>query len=115
MSSLAVRLRDILDAIEGIRGSVDGLSFADYVQHWTTRRVTERGIEIISEASRHIPNDLKARFPGVPWPAIQSIGNRLRHEYGRVDDEIVWNIAVEQLERLEPAIRALLDATRHGP
>jgi uncharacterized protein with HEPN domain len=42
------------------------------------RWLVERGIEIISEASRHLPDELKARHPEIPWPKVAGIGNVLR-------------------------------------
>lgn len=56
-------------------------------------RTVERSIEIISEASRHIPEELKAQFPDVPWQQIAGIGNVLRQDYEIVDDHITWDVA----------------------
>jgi uncharacterized protein with HEPN domain len=55
------------------------------------RRAVERELEIISEASRHIPADLQEAAPEVPWREIAGIGIVLRHEYQRVADKIVWS------------------------
>ena len=106
--SLKPRLLDLLDAIAGVQGAAGHMELELYRNSWQARRATERGIEIISEASRHIPDDLKARFPEVPWRQIAAIGNVLRHEYQRVEDQIVWNVAREHLEPLERAVRSML-------
>jgi uncharacterized protein with HEPN domain len=68
----------------------------------------ERCIEIVSEASRGIPQVLKGEFPEQPWPEIAAIGNLLRHSYDRVDDLIMWKIATRSLPELRPAIVAAL-------
>ena len=60
-------LQDILEAIEGVRGAVGSMSLEAYVASWATRRAAERAIEIISEASRHLPEPLRATEPDVPW------------------------------------------------
>jgi uncharacterized protein with HEPN domain len=83
-------LHDILEAIVGARGAVRGMTLDAYVASWTTRRAVERAIEIISEATRHLPERLKASEPNVPWREIASIGNVLRHAYHRVDDEVIY-------------------------
>jgi len=60
-------LADILEAIEGIQQATDGKSFVDFQQDWLLRHAVQRAIEIISEASKHIPDHLKEtqpRFPG---------------------------------------------------
>jgi uncharacterized protein with HEPN domain len=69
----------------------------------------ERAIEIISEAVRHIPEPERAKYPDVPWRNIMAIGNKLRHEYQRVDPDIIWDIARTHLVDLRPVIEAILD------
>ena len=94
----------MLDAIEGIEATVGEAGFAEYARSWTMRRAVERGIEIISEASRHLPDELKAHYPQVYWQEIASIGNLLRHQYGRVDDRIMWRVVEKYLPELKDVV-----------
>jgi uncharacterized protein with HEPN domain len=55
------RLADILEAIERIRRVLEGVSLEAFEQDWEKRWVVERGIEVISEASRHLTDELKTR------------------------------------------------------
>jgi uncharacterized protein with HEPN domain len=98
----------MLDAIAGIEATVVEATLADYQGNWTMRRAVERGIEIISEASRHLPEEMKARYPQVYWREIAAIGNLLRHEYGRVEDHIMWRIVEEYLPELKVVTTDLL-------
>jgi uncharacterized protein with HEPN domain len=50
----------------------------------------ERSVEIISEASRHIPDEMKAMRAEVPWPRVTAIGNILRREYHGLSGNIIW-------------------------
>jgi uncharacterized protein with HEPN domain len=59
-----------------------------------------RCLEIISEASRHLPLDLKERHPSIPWTSVAGAGNFYRHEYGGVDRELVWGTVETQLPAL---------------
>jgi uncharacterized protein with HEPN domain len=102
--STRLRLHDMLDAIEGIQATVGEADFAEYARSWTMRRAVERGIEIISEASRHLPDQLKARYPQVYWQEIASIGNLLRHEYSRIDDRIMWRVVEKYLPELKDVV-----------
>ena len=102
--SARLRLHDILDAIEGIEATVGEAGFAAYARNWTMRRAVERGIEIISEASRHLPDELKAQYPRVYWQEIAAIGNLLRHEYGRIDDRIMWRVVQKYLPELKTVV-----------
>jgi uncharacterized protein with HEPN domain len=54
------------------------------------RAAFERYIEILCEASRHIPDALKDTEAHIPWPDVANIGNHIRHAYHRVDPEILW-------------------------
>jgi uncharacterized protein with HEPN domain len=102
--SVQLRLHDMLDAIEGIEATVGEAGFAAYARNWTMRRAVERGIEIISEASRHLPDELKAHYPQVYWQEIAAIGNLLRHDYGRVDDRIMWRVVEKYLPELKDVV-----------
>ena len=85
------RLRDIANAIDDINTLLEGKSFSDVQSDRFLRAALERFPEIISEASRHIPDALTAEADRVPWPRIKAIGNHIRHAYDRVDAEVLWN------------------------
>ena len=105
--SILLRLNDIREAIEGIDELVAGASAETFATSWAMQRATERALEIISEASRHIPEDLKLLAPEMPWRQIAAIGNLLRHEYQRADVTATWNIVKEHLPNLPAAIKRL--------
>ena len=92
-----------------------GVTFDSFALNWTMQRATERGLEIISEASRHIPDDMKALAPNIPWRQIAAIGNLLRHEYQRADVTATWNIIDEHLPALATVIERLIaEVEQHG-
>ena len=106
--SLRLRIWDILNAIEIARLSVGDLSLAQVQADPIRRFAAERAIEIISEASRHIPDDLKSKAEHLPWRQIEAIGNVLRHGYDTVNAEIIWKLAREDLIPLENFARLLM-------
>jgi uncharacterized protein with HEPN domain len=69
---------------------------------------TTRALEIISEASRRLPDDLKANHPSVPWRRIAGAGNVYRHGYDLVAEEVVWETVQTGLTGLRQAIEAEL-------
>ena len=109
MRSARVRLEDIAEAIEGIVQLLTGVDLQAFSTSWPLQRAVERGLEIISEASRGVHEDQKAAHQSVPWTEIAGIGNILRHEYHRVEPIIVWNITQTHLPNLAHAVRLMLD------
>ncbi|MGE7413130.1 HepT-like ribonuclease domain-containing protein [Methylobacterium tarhaniae] len=69
----------------------------------------QHALLIIAEAAKHIPPDLKASEPSVPWRQIHGLGNMLRHEYRRIDPVVLWSVITEHLAPLDAAAAALLD------
>jgi len=103
-----VVLEQMLEAIADIEQIIAGKSFAAYAAERTARRAVERCIEIVSEASRRLPPDLKERHPAIPWPKIAAIGNVLRHDYDVVNDATIWHAATVDLLPLKSALESLL-------
>jgi uncharacterized protein with HEPN domain len=102
---ISPRLSDIIEAIERIERTLDGISLETFEADWEKRWLIERGIEIISEASRHLPDDLKTRQTGVPWSKVAGIGNILRHDYDRVAPDVLWKLAIDDLPVLYQVCR----------
>jgi uncharacterized protein with HEPN domain len=102
------RLLHIRDEIEGVGLAVRGLSFAQYQDSYMHRRTVERAAQIVSEASRALPPDLLAQYADAPWSSIIGIGNILRHEYQRLDDKQLWEIATVHMPKLEPVVARML-------
>ena len=100
-------LYDVLTAIDGIEGAIAGKTFEEFKDDWVLRHAIQRGVEIISEACRRIPEALQKTQPDIPWREIMGIGNVLRHDYESVSDEIIWNVARHRLSSLRQAIKAI--------
>jgi len=98
---------EILSAISGIEEAVASHTVKSFANSWIIQRGVERGLEIVSEAVRHIPDDWLAREPSIPWQDVRSIGNRIRHEYHRVEPAIVWSVVVDDLPPLRAAVERL--------
>ena len=66
---------------------LEGFTYETFCDDLKTFYAVTRALEIISEASRRLPNELKARHPEVPWQAIADAGNFYRHSYERVIEQ----------------------------
>jgi uncharacterized protein with HEPN domain len=100
-------IRDILETIERVRGKVADKSFAEFEAEWDLRFVVQRAIEIISEATRRLPEELKATRPEIEWRSIAGIGSVLRHEYHTISNKIVWDVVQADLPLLQKAVEAM--------
>jgi uncharacterized protein with HEPN domain len=106
--SARIRLIDIREEIAGIRDLTRNATAESFGASWAMRRAVEHALLIIAEAAKHLPDDLRAKRPEVPWKRIHGLGNMLRHEYRRIDSDILWSVVTENLDGLDKAIEALL-------
>jgi uncharacterized protein with HEPN domain len=104
---VGVVLAEILDAIDGIDKHTAGKSLKDFKQDWLLRLAVQRALEIISEASRHLPDDLLPLAPDIPWKQIHGIGNVLRHEYHKIADDVIWSVIEQHLNPLKAAVQKM--------
>lgn len=100
-----VHLNDIIEAIERVRQSLGDIKLEAFETDWQRQWLVERGVEIISEASRRLPDELKARHPDIPWSKVAAIGNVLRHNYESISAPIMWKLVREDLQHLHRACR----------
>ena len=77
--TLSDRLDHILDAIDNIQQLLAGRTRTTFANDLILRLAVERSFEIVSEASRRLPNDVKERQPDIDWLGMADLGNRLRH------------------------------------
>ena len=105
----AQRLLDILGNIKAIGDFTAGMDFEDFVSNLQTLYAVTRALEIISEASRRLPDDLKSRHSNLDWIAIAAAGNVYRHEYETVDDALIWHTVKHSLDELGYAVRVELE------
>jgi uncharacterized protein with HEPN domain len=101
-------LRDILDAISIVEEAAAGHDLGSFSANRFLQLGIERSLEIISEAVRHLPEELLVRRPSIDWTGIRAIGNLMRHEYWRIDPDIVWSVVRDDLPALRMAIESLL-------
>jgi uncharacterized protein with HEPN domain len=102
-------LAQMLDNIERIRLWTSGHTLETYRANLMLRDAVERCLERISEASRRLPEEVRATQPHIPWRKVADVGNVLRHEYDDVADAEVWRIVVDNLSTLRSAIQSMID------
>jgi uncharacterized protein with HEPN domain len=103
---------DILESIALIEGYVQEMTEEQFRTDRKTVDAVVRNLEIIGEASKYIPDDVKRSHPEVDWAGMVGLRNRIAHRYFGVSTAIVWQIAVQDLPLLKVRIEAVLAAHR---
>jgi uncharacterized protein with HEPN domain len=108
MKDALIPLYDILKEIEFLHSVRARTTFEHFKDNSGDVRATSYSILVISEAVRRIPEDWLLAYPDMPWRAIRTIGNKLRHEYQRVSEPILWGIIADHTGALKATIEDML-------
>jgi uncharacterized protein with HEPN domain len=107
-----IAIRDCLAELELLERIGSTITLDIFRRYPIARRAAAYAIQTISEAVRHIPDEWLADYPTEPWPQIRAIGNRIRHEYFRLDDLILWSVITTEAPVLRHVLESMLD--RHS-
>jgi uncharacterized protein with HEPN domain len=100
-------LADIVRACRSLIRFVEGMTLESYLADERTRYAVMRAYEIMGEAVRHLPEELKAATPDIPWTTMAAVRNRIAHAYFGIDDTILFATIAEELIGLLPRLEAL--------
>ena len=106
-------IQDITDSIKETEEFTKELSFDDFKQDKKTVNAVIRSLEIMGEAAKKIPDDLRRKYSKIPWKEMAGIRDKLIHEYHGVDLEIIWKVVKEELPPVRPNILKLLKEFEH--
>jgi|SRR5690554_2291089 len=103
------RLGHILECIEKIESLVGMLkTYDNFENHWIERDAMIRNFEIIGEASNHISDDLKVKYPDVAWNEMKGMRNFITHEYFGLQLDSVWETAVNDIPVLKVQVQEII-------
>ena len=102
-------LYDILECIEKIERYISGITYEDFERDERTIDAVLRNLEVIGEAARNIPLEIRNRYYDIPWRKIVALRNVVIHQYFGVDLENIWKIITEDLPDLEEKVRSMLE------
>jgi uncharacterized protein with HEPN domain len=106
-----VYLEDILAASARIRSYVGDMGVDAFRQDGKTVDAVVRNLEIIGEAVKQLPADVRSRDPSVEWPKIAGLRDILIHSYSSLDLDIIWDIVANKLPPFTARVRLLLEGS----
>lgn len=101
-------LEDVLTAVDETAEFTRGISFEEFTDDPKTINAVLRSLEVLGEAAKGIPDDVRAKAPGVPWKYMAGMRDKLIHEYFGVDLSIVWTVIKSELPPVRSEIQALM-------
>ncbi|MDQ1276806.1 MAG: hypothetical protein QG610_2384 [Euryarchaeota archaeon] len=102
-------LQDILETIESCERFIKGMDFDQFLSDEKTIFAVSHALEIIGEATKHIPEEVRKKYPFVPWRRMAGIRDVIIHAYFGVNLSVVWNTANERLPELKRDIKKILE------
>ena len=100
-------IRDIQEAISRILLYTEGMNYTSFSNDIKTQDAVIRNLEILGEAAKNISIDLRSGFTDVPWKSMTGIRDRLIHHYFGVNLNIVWQVCVDELPKVQKALEIL--------
>ncbi len=102
-------LEDISQRAEKIANYIDGMDLDTFKEDDKTVSACIREIEVIGEAAKQIPSDIREAFGDLPWSLMAKMRDKLIHWYFEIDEEIVWNVAKDKLPQIKVRIDEIIE------
>jgi len=101
-------LKDILTASYAINEFISGMNYDEFCEDDKTLSAVVRKLEVIGEASKRVPDEIKAANSQIPWKEMAGMRDILIHAYFGTENEAVWNAATISIPELIPEIEKIL-------
>jgi len=101
-------VKDILDCIEKIDEFIGSMDFEKFIEDDKTKSAVVRKLEIIGEATKNIPKQIRQKYRKLPWADMAGMRDKIAHFYFGIDYTIVWEVIKERLPEIKPIIQKIL-------
>ena len=101
-------IEDILEAMTNAIEFTKGMSYDEFVKDTKTVYAVIRAIEIIGEAVKNIPEEIRKKYPDIPWRSMAGMRDKVIHAYFGVKIERVWEVVKRDIPNLKPKFEKML-------
>ena len=101
-------IKDILEAMAAIEEFVAGTDFENFKNDDKTSSAVIRKFEIIGEAAKHIPEEIRNKYPQIKWKQMSGMRDRLIHLYFGIKYDLVWHTIKDVIPQVKPIIQEIL-------
>ncbi|MGC8767441.1 MAG: DUF86 domain-containing protein [Brevinematia bacterium] len=110
--NVEIYLKDIIQAMEAIENFVKGMDYEEFRNNDLVSSAVIRKFEIIGEATKNIPQELRKKYPDIPWKTMAGFRDKLIHFYFGIKYEIVWDTIKLNLPELKEKLRKIIEDLR---
>ncbi len=107
-------LEDILQECNYLLKRSTNLTYEEFIENEDLKRAFIRSLEVIGEAAKKIPQEIRDKYPDIPWREIAGMRDKLVHEYFGISYEIVWETIKEDIPFLKRKIEEVLREERRA-
>lgn len=110
MRDCRLYLKDIVASMDDIDDFLGGMNRETFESDKKTFSAVVRQLEIIGEAAKQVPDEIRKTRPDVPWSEMAGMRDRLIHAYFGVDQDLVWQAITERMPKVKPLLLEMLDS-----
>ena len=108
MREYSLYLQDILSAMLAIDKFVEGMDFESFKKDDKTSSAVIKKFEIIGEAAKHIPEEMRNKYPQIKWKEMAGMRDRLIHFYFGIKYDLVWHTIKDVIPQVKPIIESII-------
>jgi uncharacterized protein with HEPN domain len=101
-------IEDMLDAMDKAEILVEDIVFDQFAADFRINFAVDRALEIIGEAAKRLPMEVRTRYPDIPWRGMAGMRDRIIHSYDQVDLQIVWDVIKRDIPTIKPQLQQIL-------